>query len=119
LLDASGTSTQLTLLNYTNIPTLNIKGRNAADVFNVYTGATEGREISIDAGLPPGKRRKRKADVTDELNVFYTHDPRRPSITHNAETQNQNSGLIDIVYASGVRSVIQYENTEQIKIEKG
>ncbi len=119
LLDESGTTTQLTLLNYTQFTTLNIKGRDEADVFNVYTGSALGRQISIDGGLPAGKRRKRPADATDVLNVFWAKEPRRPSITHNAETQNQNSGLIDLVYANGTRSVIQYDNMEKINIERG
>jgi hypothetical protein len=118
LLDESGALLQLTLLNYTGFTNLNIKGRDEMDVFNVHTGPTQGRSIAIDAGLPPGKRRGRPADATDELNVYYVDEPNRPAITHNAETQNQNSGLIDVVYDSGARSVIQYDNMEKINIKK-
>jgi hypothetical protein len=107
----------LTLLNYSMFPTLNIDSVEGGDLFNVYTGPTLGRQIFIDAGLPEGKKRRRPADRTDELHVFYVREPRRPSITHNTETQDPDSGLIDMVYDSGVRTVVQYLNVEKVIIE--
>ena len=117
-LDASGANLLLTLFNYTGFATLNVYGLDGQDFFNIYTGADVGRDLFVDGGLPAGKRRTRPDDTTDVLTVYTVKVPTWPRLTHNAETQNQNSGQIDIVYNNGVRSVIQYDNMEFIDFIK-
>lgn len=111
LLDAAATMAELVLRNYTNFNTLNVLGLEGADVFNVHTGPTIGRKIYIDAGLPTGKMKQ-----TDLLNVFYVG--LRPKIVKSAAIQNPDSGLIDLIYSTGVRDLIQYANVESVVITK-
>ncbi|MCL5281877.1 MAG: LEPR-XLL domain-containing protein [Planctomycetes bacterium] len=107
----------MTLANYINLPTLNLEGREGGDVFNVWTGFDMSRQIFIDAGLPAGKTRQRPADKTDDLNVYY--ERARPNITHNTETQDPDSGIVDLQYDNGSRSLIQYLNIEDVTITYG
>ena len=118
LSDSLGTL-MLTLFNYTGFEVLSVDGIQGADVFNIFTGPDQGRELAINGGLPAGKRRRRPADDTDTLNLFYQHDPPqiRANVTHNAETQNQNSGLIQVDYVDGPTSKVEYDNMERIFIE--
>lgn len=51
------------------------------------------------------------------MNVFFERKPRRPSITHNTETQNPDSAIVDIVYRDGARSVIEYIAIEKVTIK--
>jgi len=86
-------------------------GLGGKDVFNVYTGPDVGREIFIDAGLPAGKKKE-----TDLLKVFYQMP--RPRIIHSAATQDPDSGIVDLLYDSGQRSVVQYTGVEDVVIRK-
>jgi hypothetical protein len=116
--DVSGANLLLTLVNYTGFRTLNVFGEDGQDFFNVYTGADVGRELFVDGGLPAGKRRTRPDDTTDELRVYVVKAPTLPRVTNNAETQNQNSGFIEVLYDNGTRFPIQYDNMEFIDIVK-
>ena len=112
-LQTAAASTLLTLRNYTGFSTLNIKGLDGADTFNVYTGPTApggGRQIFIDGGLASGKKKG-----TDVLNVFYT--PQRPRIVHSASTQNPNSGLVSLDYGTAF-FLIQYASIEDVTIHQ-
>ncbi len=102
----------LTLRSYTNFNTLNVKGLDGADTFNVYTADTGGvdRNVFIDGGSPTAKKKS-----TDNLNVFYVMP--KPRIIHSAATQNPGSGLVDLSYASR-RFLVQYADMEQIVISK-
>jgi hypothetical protein len=102
----------LTLENYTNFNTLRVLGLDGADTFNVNTaaGPGTGRNLFVDGGLPTGKKKS-----TDNLNIFYT--PPRPSIIHSTETQDHDSGIVDLDYGTA-RFVVQYDDVEQIVIRK-
>jgi hypothetical protein len=104
-----------TLLNFdynsTNLNTLNVKGLDGNDTFNVYTAATgPSRNLFIDGGSPTGKKKS-----TDNLNVFYT--PPRPRIIQSAATQNPDAGLVDLNYGTA-RFVVQYDDIEQVTVSK-
>ncbi len=104
----------LTLRNYTNLPTLRINGLDGADTFNVYTAdslVAPNRQILIDGGAPTAKKK-----LTDKLNVFYT--PSRPRIVHSTETQNPQSGLVDLAYTNR-RYLVQYADIEDVTISRG
>lgn len=104
-------ATLLTLRSYTNFATLNTKGLDGEDVFNVSTAASgPSRNVLVDGGSPTGKKKS-----TDKLNVFYV--PPRPRIIHNAETQNPQSGLVDLDYVSA-RFLVQYADIEQVVIAR-
>lgn len=112
LLNGSG-GTLLTFLNYTNFDTLRVNTLDGEDVINVYTDATApggGRNLFVDGGLPSGKKKS-----TDKLTVFYT--PPRPAITHSAETQDPDNGLIDLDYDTA-RFLVQYADIEAVVIKR-
>jgi hypothetical protein len=116
LQNAAGTTTLLTLRNYTNFNTLNVLGLDGTDTFNVTTAASipnstlPGRNLFVDGGLPTGKKKS-----TDNLNVFYTGQ--RPHIIQSAATQNPDAGLVDLDYGTA-RFVVQYDDIEQVVIRK-
>jgi hypothetical protein len=104
----------LVLRNYSNINTLRINGLDGADVFNVYTAdsaTAPNRQILIDGGAPTAKKKS-----TDVLNVFYT--PQRPRIIQSTETQNPQSGLVDLAYTNR-RYLVQYADIENVTIQRG
>jgi hypothetical protein len=104
-------ATLLTLRNYTNFATLNVKTLDGLDTVNVYTDASgPSRNLFVDGGVPSGKKRS-----TDNLNIFYT--PPRPRIIHSAETQDPDNGLVDLDYGTA-RFVIQYDEFEQVVIRR-
>ena len=90
LLTATGTTTLLTLTNYSNFNTLRVKGLDGADIFNVYTADSGSidRMVLIDGGAPTAKKKE-----TDKLNVYYTGN--RPRITQSTTTQDPITGLVD------------------------
>jgi hypothetical protein len=99
------------LFNYTNFNTLNVKALDGNDIINVYTSATgPSRNLFVDGGAPSGKKRE-----TDKLTVFYT--PPRPHIIHSTETQNPDSGLVDLDYGSA-RYLVQYADVEDVVIRR-
>jgi hypothetical protein len=104
-------TTLLILRNYTGFETLNVRGLDGEDDFNVFTGPVRGRFVSIDGGTPTGKKK-----LTDDLFIFYT--PPRPRIVHSTETQNPQSGLVDLLYDSGARSFVKYADIEQVVIRR-
>lgn len=111
LQNAAGTSTLLTLFNYTNFNTLNVKSLDGNDVINVYTSATgPSRNLFVDGGAPTGKRKE-----TDKLTVFYT--PPRPRIIHSTATQNPDAGLVDLDYDTA-RFLVQYNDVEDVVIKR-
>ncbi len=110
LQDSTATSTLLTLGNYTGFSTLNVSGLDDADTFNVYTGPTLGRNLYLDGGLSPGKKK-----LTDVLNVFYVMP--RPKIVQSTATQNPSSGLVSLDYGSS-SSMITYDEIENVTIRK-
>src|SRR5262249_298934 len=78
----NGTTTLLTLENYTNFNTLNVKGLDGNDTFNVFTADVgDGRNLFVDGGSPPGKKK-----ATDHLNIFSTG--LKPLIAHSNATHN-------------------------------
>ncbi len=103
-------NTLLTLGNYTGFSTLNVSGLDDADTFNVYTGPTMGRNLYLDGGLSPGKKK-----LTDVLNVFYVMP--RPKIVQSTATQNPSSGLVSLDYGTST-SLIQYDGIEDVIIRK-
>lgn len=115
LQNAIGTSTLLTLFNYSNFNTLRVDTLEGNDVVNVYTaavipGGLAGRNVFVDGGLPSGKNKG-----TDKLNVYYAG--KRPRIVHSAATQNPDSGLVTLDYGTAFYSV-QYESMEDVNILK-
>ena len=111
LQNATGSSTLLTLLNYTNFNTLRVNALEGEDVINVYTaGGGPSRNLFVDGGEPSGKKKS-----TDKLNVFYT--PPRPRIIHSAATQNPDAGLVDLDYGSA-RFLVQYDDIEDVVIKR-
>jgi len=111
LQNSSGTTTLLTLRNYTNFDTLHVLGLDGADTFNVTTAASgPSRNLFVDGGLPTAKKKS-----TDNLNIFYTAP--RPSIIQSAATQNPGAGLVDLNYGTA-RFVVQYDDIEQVVIRK-
>ena len=111
LQNASGSSTLLTLLNYTNFNTLRVNALDGEDVIDVYTaGGGASRNLFVDGGEPNGKKKS-----TDKLTVFYT--PPRPSIIHSTATQNPDAGLVDLDYGSA-RFLVQYEGIENVVIKR-
>ena len=117
LQNAAGTTTLLTLRNYTNFNTLNVLGLDGNDTFNVTTANSipstpplTGRNLFVDGGLPTGKKKS-----TDNLNVFYTRQ--RPHIIQSAATQNPDAGIVDLDYGTA-RFVVQYNDVEQVVIRK-
>jgi hypothetical protein len=115
LQNATGTTTLLTLRNYTNFNTLNVLGLDGTDTFNVTTAASTdptftGRNLFVDGGLPSGKKKS-----TDNLNVFYKAP--RPAIIHSVATQNPDAGIVDLNYGTA-RFVVQYSDVEQVVIRK-
>jgi hypothetical protein len=104
-----------TLLNFNydsaNFNTLNVKGLDGEDTFNVYTAANgPSRNLFIDGGSPTGKKKS-----TDNLNVFYTSP--RPKIIQSTATQDPDAGLVDLDYGTA-RFVVQYDDTEQVTVRK-
>jgi hypothetical protein len=111
LQNSSGTTTLLTLRNYTNFDTLHVLGLDGADTFNVTTAASgPSRNLFVDGGLPTAKKKS-----TDNLNVFYTAP--RPAIIQSTATQNPGAGLVDLNYGTA-RFVVQYDDIEQVVIRK-
>lgn len=111
LQNAAGTTTALTLLNYTGFNVLNVDALDGDDVVNVYTAATgPSRNLMLDGGAPAGKNKG-----TDLLNVYYAG--RRPRIVHSAATQNPHSGLVTLDYGTAFFSV-QYASMEDVRILK-
>jgi hypothetical protein len=114
LLNAAA-ATLLTLRNYTGFSTLNVKGLDGADTFNVYTAPTApggGRNLFIDGTLPSGKKKG-----TDVLNVFYVRP--RPKIVQSAATQNPSSGLVSLDYGTGFAFyLIQYAGIGNVVISQ-
>jgi Ca2+-binding RTX toxin-like protein len=109
------TSSGNTLLNFnynsSNFNTLNVRGLDGNDTFNVYTAANgPSRNVFIDGGAPSGKKKS-----TDNLNVFYA--PPRPRIIHSAATQDPDAGLVDLNYGTA-RFVVQYDDVEQVAISR-
>lgn len=114
LQNAAAAPPLLTLRDYTNFATLRINGLDGTDTFNVYTAdsaVAPDRQILIDGGPPTAKKK-----TTDVLNVFYT--PQRPRIIQAAETQNPQSGLIDVAYTNR-RYLVQYADIENVTIQRG
>jgi hypothetical protein len=110
-LQNSGGTTLLTLFNYTNFNTLNVKALDGNDVINVYTSATgPSRNMFVDGGEPSGKKKS-----TDKLTVFYT--PPRPRIIHSTETQDPDAGLVDLDYDTA-RFLVQYDDVEDVVIKR-
>jgi hypothetical protein len=104
--------TLLTLRNYSStFSTLKVYGLDGADAFNVYTGSAIGRNVFCDGGLPTAKKKS-----TDKLTVYYVMP--KPRIIHSAATQNPGSGLVDLLYGTGARSVVQYADMENVVITK-
>jgi hypothetical protein len=107
----NGSTTLLTLQSYTNFNTLNVKGLDGEDTFNVFTAANgPNRNVFIDGGAPTGKKKS-----TDNLNVFYASP--KPRIIHSAATQDPDAGLVDLDYGTA-RFVVQYDDIEQVVIRK-
>jgi hypothetical protein len=110
-LQTAALTTLLTLRNYTNFATLNVKMLEGEDIINVYTDASgPSRNLFLDGGVPTGKKKS-----TDNLNIFYT--PPRPRIIHSAETQDPDNGLVDLDYGTA-RFLIQYADIEQVVIRR-
>lgn len=104
-------ATLLTLRNYTNFATLNVKTLDGEDIVNVFTDASgPSRNLFLDGGVPTGKKKS-----TDNLNIFYA--PPRPRIIHSSETQDPDNGLVDLDYGTA-RFLIQYADFEQIVIRR-
>ena len=111
LQNASGSSTLLTLLNYTNFNTLRVNALDGEDVIDVYTaGGGASRNLLVNGGEPNGKKKS-----TDKLTVFYTAP--RPSIIHSTATQNPDAGLVDLDYGLA-RFLVQYEGIENVVIKR-
>jgi hypothetical protein len=101
------TRTVLTLENYTNFNTLNVKGLDGNDTFNVFTADIgDGRNLHVDGGSPTGKKK-----ATDTLNIFYTG--LKPSITHSTATQDPAAGITTLEYDTA-RFVVQYDDVETV-----
>ena len=109
-LQNSSATTLLTLEDYTGFSTLNVFGLDGADTFNVYTGPTVSRNLYLNGGLSPGKKK-----LTDVLNVFYVMP--RPKIVQSAATQNPSSGLVSLDYKSST-DMITYDAIENVVIRK-
>jgi hypothetical protein len=115
-LQKNGTTTLLTLENYTNFNTLRVQGLDGSDTFNVLTAASttppdlnfQGRNLFVDGGQPTGKKK-----LTDNLNVFYTAP--RPKIIQSAATQDPDAGLVDLDYGTA-RFVVNYDDVEQVRV---
>ncbi len=101
----------LVLDNYLGFNTLNINGLDGADLFNVYTGPNVGRSIFIDGGLPTAQKKQ-----TDLLNVYYVFP--KPHIIQSFASQEHRTGLVDLLYATGARDLIQYVDIENVIISK-
>jgi hypothetical protein len=113
-LQTTSLATLLTLQNYTGFQTLNIKGLDGADTFNVYTGPTApggGRQIFIDGTLPGGK----KKTGTDTLHVFYVKP--KPKIVKSVSQQNPTSGTVSLDYGTA-KFLIQYAGIENVTIQQ-
>jgi hypothetical protein len=107
----NGTTTLLTLENYSNFNTLRVLGLDGEDTFNVKVAATgPSRNLFVDGGAPTGKKKS-----TDNLNINYVSP--RPSIIHSAATQDPDAGLVDLDYGTA-RFVVQYDDIEQVVIRK-
>jgi hypothetical protein len=108
----------LTLQNYTGFQTLNVKGLDSADTFNVYTAPTApvdpnvpgGRNLFIDGTLPSGKKKG-----TNVLHVYYLGQ--RPKIVQTVATQNPTSGQIKLDYGTAVY-LVGYAGIQNVTIGK-
>jgi hypothetical protein len=118
-LQSSGSSTLLlSLQNYTGFTTLDVKGLDGSDTFNVFTGPSAppdpnlpgGRNLFVDGTLPGGKKKG-----TDVLHVFYVSP--RPKIVQTVATQNHTSGQISLDYGTA-NYLVGYAGIENVTISK-
>ncbi len=111
LQNANGSTTLLTLINYTGFDTLNANAGDGNDLVNVYTAKTgPSRNLFVDGDLPTGKNKG-----TDKLSVFYSG--KRPRIVHSAATQNPSSGIVTLDYGTAFFRVA-YAGMEIVTIQK-
>jgi hypothetical protein len=83
---------------------------DGADVINVYTGPTLGRNLFIDGGIPTAKKK-----LTDQLNIIYVMP--KPRIVQSVSTQLPRSGLVDLDYKTS-RTLVQFAEIEDFVIRK-
>jgi hypothetical protein len=111
LQNAAGTSTLLTLGNYTGFSKPSIVGLSGSDIFNVYVAPVGfGRQIYINAEPSTGKK------LTNVLNVFYAKP--KPSIVHSTSTQNPDSGLVSANYGGNSSFLIDFDGIPKVTIQQ-
>ena len=113
LFELDGVAPLLTLRDYRNFGTLQVRGEDGADLFNVYalpSGPGTGRNLSVDGGSPSGP-----GNPKDELNVYREFEQPPPPPNPGSNPGNESEGSIDVLYEL-FEFLIDFSEFEKVKV---